>query len=85
MRAFILTLALCLPLAAALAGEQQSITEERLRAISDAEYIALVTDNNQADRSITPEQMASGLKRHYQERRARMIDAGFAVVSGNCS
>jgi hypothetical protein len=31
-----------------LAGEDQSITEEQLRALSDAEYIALITDTNQS-------------------------------------
>jgi len=85
MRSLILVLSLCLPLAPALAGEDQSITEEHLRALSDAEYIALITDNDQTGWDYTPEQVASGLRRHYQERRARMIDVGFTVVSGNCS
>ena len=85
MRSLILFLTLCIPLAPAFAGEDQSITEEHLRALSDAEYIALITDPNQASWDYTPEQVASGLKRHYQERRARMIDVGFTVVSGNCS
>jgi hypothetical protein len=85
MRSLILILTLCIPLAPAFAGEDQSITEEHLRALSDAEYIALITDPNQAGWDYTPEQVASGLKRHYQERRARMIDVGFTVVSSNCS
>jgi hypothetical protein len=46
-----------------LAGEDQSITEEQLRALSDAEYIALITDTNQAGWDYTPEQVASGLRR----------------------
>jgi hypothetical protein len=85
MRSLILVLSLCIPLAPALAEEHQSITEEQLRALSDAEYIALITDRNQAGWGYTPEQVASGLRRHYQERRARMIDVGFTVVSADCS
>jgi hypothetical protein len=68
-----------------LADEQQSITEEQLRRLSDAEYIALITDASDAGWSYTPEEVASGLKRHYQERKARMIDVGFTVVPSNCS
>lgn len=85
MRLFILALTLCIPLAPALAGEQQKITEEQLRALSDAEYITLITDPGRAGWGYTPEQVASGLKRHYQERRARMIGVGFTVVSSDCS
>ena len=85
MRSLILALSLCIPLAPALAGEDQSITEEQLRALSDAEYVALITDGNQLGWDYTPEEVASCLKRHYQERRARMIDVGFTVVSGDCS
>ena len=85
MRSFILILGLLIPAVPAVADQQQSITDEQLRALSDAEYIALITDKNEAGWSYTPEQVASGLRRHYQERRARMIDVGFTVVSGDCS
>ena len=85
MRSFILILGLLIPAVPAVADQQQSITDEQLRALSDAEYIALITDKNEDGWSYTPEQVASGLRRQYQERRARMIDVGFTVVSGDCS
>jgi hypothetical protein len=85
MRSLVLIFSLCIPFAPSLAGEHRSITEEQLRARSDAEYIALITDDNGAGWIYTPEQVASGLRRHYQERRARMIDVGFTIVSDQCS
>lgn len=80
MRSLIFALGLCLSAASAPAGEKYNITEEDLRAVSDAGYLALLAGCAQANQTYTPEQVASGLRRHYQERRARMIDAGFTIV-----
>ena len=80
MRSLIFALGLCLLATPAPAGEEHSITEEHLRAVSDAGYLALFAGCAQPNQTYTPEQIASGLRRHYQERRARMIDAGFTIV-----
>ena len=80
MRSLIFALGLCLSTTQVPAGQEHSITEEHLRAVSDASYLALIAGCTQANQAYSPEQIASGLRRHYQERRARMIDTGFTIV-----
>jgi hypothetical protein len=85
MRTLIMSLSLGIFAAPLLAGEPHSITEAELRDLSNAEYIALISDAGDKNLDYTPDEIASGLRRHYQERKARFIDVGFKVLRDPCS
>ncbi len=84
MRTLVMTIGFCIFAGPALAGDTTAIPDSRLQDQSDANYIALVLSSGK-ESGYSPEQIVSGLKRHRQEWRARMIDAGFAVEQGEGS
>ena len=84
MRSFIITMGFCVLAFPAQAADKTSISNGQLQDQSDASYIALVfSDGHPVHYS--PGEIVSGLKRHRQEWRARMIDAGFVVEQGQGS
>jgi hypothetical protein len=58
----------------------QTISALELRERSDRAYALILEGAVKAGRIYSREATASGARRHYQELRARYIDAGFQIV-----
>ena len=57
------------------------ISEAALREFSDRQYLGIIAGSFAAGRHYTPTQIASGLKHHFTEWRARFVDAGYTITS----
>ena len=56
------------------------VSEKALRQFSDRQYLEIIAGSLAAGRHYTAIQIASGLKRHFTEWRARFIDAGYTII-----
>jgi hypothetical protein len=80
------TLCLTTPLAAQEDRPAPRIlTEYELGVVSDAVYSQLLQGAMAKGHRFTPEQIASGRRRHQEELRLRLIDQGVRIVAGQPS
>lgn len=75
--------ALALPAAAADARKPaRTVLESAVRALSDATYGEILRQACSKGHCFTPDQMASGYRRHFEEFKLRLEDKGYIILVG---
>lgn len=75
--------ALAYPAAAADARKPgRTVPETEVRALSDATYGEILRQACSKGHCYTPEEMASGYRRHFEEFRLQLEDKGYIILVG---
>jgi ABC-type transporter MlaC component len=70
------------PAQAAEARSPRIVSEAVVRVLSDLSYGEILRQALSKGWRYTPEQVASGYRRHFEEMKLRFIDSGYTILAG---